>query len=96
MPPVAYEIIDLFASILRFLGLTLFGVGIGWMAVDLLKKAKDWPLQAVVFTVLAGLLIALTVFLSWGALGGFGIGLGAAVLIWGIPRKTKEEDEDLA
>lgn len=94
MPPVVYEIIDLFASIIRFFGLGLFGVGIGWLALDLIKKAKDWPLQAIVFTVLAGLLISLVVFLDWGALGAFAIGVGIAIIVWGIPKKKKDEDED--
>jgi hypothetical protein len=94
MPSIVYEILDVFASIIRFIGLGLFGVGIGWLAVDLLKKATDWPLQAVVFTVLAGLMIAMVNFLSWGALGAFGIGVGIAILVWGIPRKKKEEVEE--
>lgn len=94
MPPVIYEIIDLFTSILRFLGMGVFSIAIGWLTIDLLKKAKDWPLQAIVFTVLAGLTIAMTVFLPWGALGAFGIGTGVAIIIWGIPRKKKDEEED--
>lgn len=94
MPSVVYELIDLFASIIRFLGMGVFGVGIGWLAVDLLKKAKDWPLQAILFTVLSGLMIAMVVFLSWGALGAFGIGVGVAIIVWGMPRKHKDEDDD--
>ncbi len=94
MPSVVYEIIDLFASIIRFFGAGVFGVAIGWLTIDLLKKAKDWPLQAIVFTVLAGLMIAMAVYLSWGALGAFGIGTGVAIIIWGIPRKKKNEEED--
>lgn len=94
MPPVVYEIINLFASIIRFIGLGLLGVGIGWLGVDLIKNAKDWPLQAVVFTVLAGLLIGLVVFLDWGALGAFAIGVGVAIIVWGIPKKKKDEEEE--
>jgi hypothetical protein len=42
MPSIVYEIIDLFASILRFLGLAVFGLGFGWQALDLLKKSSLW------------------------------------------------------
>jgi hypothetical protein len=68
MPSIVYEIIDLFASILRFLGLAVFG--------------------------LAGLLIAMAVFTTGGALGAVAAGIGVAVLIWGLPKKAKEEKED--
>jgi hypothetical protein len=37
--------------------------------------------------------IAMVVFLDAGALGGFGLGFAAAIFIWGMPRKKKEEQE---
>ncbi len=93
MPSIVYEIINLLASILRLLGMAALGVGIGWLAVDLLRKAQAWPLQMAVFLGLAGLVIAMIVFLSWGALGGFGIGVAVAIFVWGIPKKKKEDEE---
>ena len=42
---------------------------------------------------LAGLVIAMVVFLAPGALGAFGLGFGAAIFIWAMPRKKKEEPE---
>jgi hypothetical protein len=89
-----YEIIDLFASILRFLGLAVFGLGFGWQALDLLKKSSLWQVQIAVFLGLAGLLIAMAVFTTGGALGAVAAGIGVAVLIWGLPKKAKEEKED--
>jgi hypothetical protein len=91
MPPIVYEIINQIASLIRLLGMAAVGVGIGYLAMDLLRKAEGWPLQAVGFLGLAGLVIAMAVFLSPGALGAFGIGLGAAVFVWGMPRKKKED-----
>jgi NhaP-type Na+/H+ or K+/H+ antiporter len=91
MPNIVYEIINLLGSILRLLGMAALGVSLGWLAVDLLRKAQAWPMQAVVFLGLVGLVIALVVFLSWGALGAFGIGVAVAIFLWGMPKKQKEE-----
>jgi hypothetical protein len=91
MPSILYEIFDLFAMLLRLLGLAVFGVAFGWLALDLLKKADSWMLQLAVFLGLAGLVIALAVFTGMGALGAFAAGAGVAVLLWGLPKKPKEE-----
>ena len=91
MPSILYEIVDLLASLLRFLGLAVFGLGFGWLALDLLKKTNLWQVQVAVFLGLAGLLIAMAVFTAWGALGGVAAGIGVAVLLWGLPKKPKEE-----
>ena len=94
IPQVIYEIINLIASLIRLLGMGVFGVAIGWLAVDLLHKAQTWPLQAVIFLGLAGLAIAMVVFLAGGALGAFGIGVAVAIFLWGMPKKKKNEDEN--
>jgi hypothetical protein len=96
IPQILYEIINMIASLLRILGMAALGVGIGYLALDLLRKAENWPMQAIVFLGLIGLVIAMAVFLSWGALGGFGIGLGVAIFLWGMPRKKKEEEKERA
>jgi hypothetical protein len=88
-----YEIIDLLASIVRFLGFAVFGLGLGYLAVDLLRHA-GWQVQVAVFLGVAGLAIALAVFTAPGALGAFVLGAGAAVLMWGMPKKPKEENPD--
>ena len=94
IPQVIYEIINMIASLIRLLGMGVFGLAIGWLAVDLLHKAQTWPLQAVIFLGLAGLTIALVVFLAGGALGAFVIGVAVAIFLWGMPKKKKNEDED--
>jgi hypothetical protein len=91
MPSIVYDIINLIASLIRLLGMAALGVGIGYLALDMLRKAQAWPLQMAFFLGLAGLVIAMVVFLAPGALGGFGLGIGAAIFIWGIPKKQKEE-----
>ena len=90
MPELVYEIIDLLASILRFLGLAVFGLAFGWLGLDLLKKSGAWQVQIAVFLGFAGILIAITVFSAWGALAALAAGIGVAILLWGLPKKEKE------
>jgi hypothetical protein len=91
MPTLVYDIINLIGALLRFLGLAAFGLGFGWLALDLLKKTPLWQVQITVFLGLAGLVIALAVFTGWAALGAVAAGIGVAIMIWGFPKKGKEE-----
>ena len=93
MPSIAYEIIDLLAAILRLIGMVVLGLGIGWLAIDLLKKMQVWQVQVAVFLGLAGLIIAIVVFTGMGAQGAFAIGVGVAILLWGMPKKQKKDEE---
>ncbi|HEX7621284.1 MAG TPA: hypothetical protein VF359_08805 [Anaerolineales bacterium] len=93
MPPIVNQIVILFSQLLRFLGLAVLGLGIGWLVLDLLKKILVWQGQVAIFLGLAGLIIAMTVFTGWGALGAFAIGVGVAILMWGLPKKEKKEEE---
>ena len=93
MPQIVFDIINLIASLIRLLGMAAVGVGIGYLAVDMLHKVQTWPMQVAFFLGLAGLVSAMVVFLAPGALGGFGLGFGAAIFIWGMPRKKKEDQE---
>jgi NhaP-type Na+/H+ or K+/H+ antiporter len=93
MPPIVYDILVLFSQIFRFIGMAVLGLGIGWLAVDLLKKMEAWQGQVAIFLGLTGLVIAMTVFTGWGALGAFAIGVGLAILMWGMPKKQKKEEE---
>ena len=92
------DIITLIGALIRLLGMAGIGLGIGWLVLELLRKGQQaWQLQIAVFLGLAGLIGALVNFLYWnaaGALGMFGIGICAALLIWGMPKKKKEEKED--
>ena len=93
MPTIVFDIINMIASLIRMLGLAALGVGIGYLAVELFHKAQEWLMQAILFLGLAGLIIAMAVFLAPGALGAFGLGLGVAIFLWGMPRKPKVEEE---
>jgi hypothetical protein len=93
MPTIVYDIFNLVAWFLRLLGMAALGVGLGYLAMDMLHKAQGWQMQAVGFLGLAGLVIAMVVFLAPAALGGFGIGLGVAIFLWGMPKKKKEDQE---
>ena len=89
MPKIVYEIISLLVAIIRFLGLGVFGVGIGWLVLDLLKK-EAWQLQIAVFLGLISLVIAMAMYTP-GGLAGFAIGFGVAIFAWGLPKKKKDE-----
>ncbi|MBM3152302.1 MAG: hypothetical protein FJZ96_08915 [Chloroflexi bacterium] len=93
MPEWLYEVIDLIASLIRLVGMAVFGLGIGWLALDLLRKAQAWQLQIAVYLGFVGLAIAMAYYLPWGALGMFTIGAGLAILMWGMPKKKKEEKD---
>jgi NhaP-type Na+/H+ and K+/H+ antiporter len=86
-------ILILLSQFFRFVGMAVLGLGIGWLVLDLLKKMQVWQGQIAVFIGLAGLIIAMAVFTGWGALGAFAIGVGVAILLWGMPKKPKKEEE---
>jgi len=94
MPKIVFDIVHLIGEVIRLLGLAAFGVAIGYLALELLRKTQTWPLQAVIFLGLVGLVVTMVVFDAPGALGMFGLGFAAAIFIWGMPRKKKEEKEE--
>ena len=91
MPDLVYEILDLIASLVRFAGMAVAGLALGWLGLDIIRRSDAWQAQVIVYLGLLGIVIALTCFTAWGALGAFCLGLGAALLIWGLPRKEKAE-----
>ena len=93
MPQIVFDILNVIAALIRLLGIAALGLGMGYLAVDLLHKAQAWPMQVALFLGLAGLVIAMVVFLAPAALGGFGLGFGAAIFIWAMPKKEKEVKE---
>jgi NhaP-type Na+/H+ or K+/H+ antiporter len=76
---------------LRIIGLAALGLTLGWLVLDLLKKAQTWYMEAILFLGLLGFVIAMVVFTGWGALGAFTIGLAVAIFLWGMPKKAKVE-----
>ena len=87
-------ILILLSQLFRFIGMAVLGLGIGWLVLDLFKKIQVWQGQVAIFLGLAGLIIAMSVFTGWGAMGAFAIGVGAAILMWGMPKKEKKEHEE--
>ncbi len=84
---VAYILV----GILKFLGTLVFGLGLGWFALDTYKKSpQPWQTQVAFAVAVSALLIASLRF-SHLALAGLTLGLGLAVLIWGLPRKKKDQ-----
>jgi NhaP-type Na+/H+ or K+/H+ antiporter len=94
MPTLMTDIINLLGQLLRLLGMAVLGLGIGWIALDLLKKIQAWQGQVAIFLGVAGLVIGLAVFTGAGALGAFAAGVGVAILMWGMPKKEKKEEEN--
>jgi hypothetical protein len=93
MPQIVIDIISLIGSIIRMLGMAAVGLAFGYLAVEMSHKAETWPMQAALFLGVAGLIIAMVVFGSPAGLGGFGLGFGAAIFIWALPKKQKENPE---
>ncbi|HEY71380.1 MAG TPA: hypothetical protein G4O08_12440 [Anaerolineae bacterium] len=92
MDSTIYEILDLLGYIVRALGSLVFGLGVGWLVLKVIKGAeKSWPLA---LASILGLLGAFLVLAGWGpsstTLGAFGLGAGAGILIWGVFIKPKE------
>ncbi|NIS79981.1 MAG: hypothetical protein GTO14_07195 [Anaerolineales bacterium] len=81
-----YDLMEVLGIILRAAGAMAFGLGVGWLAVQSVRM-KVW--QYAVATML-GLLAAFVLIGRWvaspGTLGGFGLGVGVALVIWGVGR----------
>ena len=92
MDDIIYEVLDLLGYPLRALGSLVFGLGVGWLVLKIIKDVeKSWPLA---LASLLGLLGAFVVIAGWGpsstTLGAFGLGAGAGILIWGVFIKPKD------
>jgi hypothetical protein len=87
-----YELMEILGILLRSVGAVAFGLGIGWLAIQAIRM-RTW--QFAVASIL-GLLAAFVLVGRWipspGTLGGYGLGLGIAVVIWGVGRVPQEEN----
>lgn len=84
----AYILVALF----KLAGTLVLGLGMGWLALDIFKKGGHaWQFQIAFFLGIIGLLVAFLRFAHIG-LGGFGLGMGIALLMWGLPKKKKNGD----
>jgi hypothetical protein len=95
MDKATYDlVIEILGSLLRLLGMLAFGLGAGWFLLEFFRKAQQaWQLQIAIFLGFVGLAIAAVFFLTPAALGAFGISFGVAMLVWGLPKKKKEEEK---
>ena len=86
--------IDIIGALIRLAGMVLLGLGVGWLVLEFLRKADQaWQLQIALFLGFVGLAVAMAHFLTPAALGGFGIGVGVAIFLWGLPKKEKVEED---
>jgi hypothetical protein len=95
MYPVWLQIaIDLLGALIRVIGMVLLGLGAGWLTLEFLRKAQQaWQLQIALFLGFVILLMAMVRYLSPASLGGFGIGVGVAMFLWGMPKRQAAEEE---
>lgn len=81
------------AIIVRFLGMATFGVAASWLTLAAFRQPDNtWQLQIAVFLGYFAFAAVLVRFATPGALGGYAIGAGAALLAWGL-RKTDATPE---
>jgi len=88
------DVFDIIGYVLRFLGALVFGLGMGWFAIRMLKEAAGWQLTVAMYL---GLLTAFVLLGHWvgggATLGAFGLGAGAGLLIWGMFRPKPKVEE---
>ena len=92
-----YDILELIGFVLRVVGSLIFGLGVGWLAVKvMLKEGGAYQLSMAVFLGLVGGFVLLGQWVpGGGTLGAFGLGAGAAVLLWGLmANRMKSGDDD--
>jgi F0F1-type ATP synthase assembly protein I len=92
----AYEVISQILNILgvlvRFVGVIVFGLAVGWLTLTAFKRETPWYYQAVLLVVFFGFFAAVFWNSNPGVLGGLTLGTGLAILLWGM-RKANEKVE---
>lgn len=86
-----YELMEILGLILRPFGALAFGLGAGWLVIQAVKM-KVWQFAvAAALGVFAVFVLVAYWLASPGTLGGFGLGVGMAVVLWGVGRVQAEE-----
>jgi hypothetical protein len=90
-----YDALEIVGFILRGLGAVVFGLGAGWLVIHVLKTENHaWQLAIASILGLLGTFALVGHWVAGGAtIGGFGLGAGAAILIWGLGSGRKSEEE---
>ena len=91
---VVFEtVVYVLIGLAKFIGMLVFGLGLGWLILDALRKTeKSWQVQITFLVTLFAFLIVLALYVHV-ALAGFCLGLGISVFLWGLPKKSKDEDK---
>jgi len=85
--------IYILVALTKLAGTLVFGLGIGWLTLEVFTKGQQpWQLQVAFFLGIIALLIAFLLYSHLG-LGGFCIGAGAAIIKWGIPKAEKNKKD---
>lgn len=92
MPTVLTEVFGLLGFIIRLIGFLVFGFAIGRFVWDNYKTA-EWQVKIALSLGLFGLAIGFTDFASAGSAGAFALGVGAAFLMTGTPKKEDQEEQ---
>lgn len=92
------QVLELLGYLLRVVGMIVFGLGAGWLASKIFRgEDAGWQLQVGVFL---GLLGAFALIGHWvpggGSVGGFGLGAGLGLLIWGMAGNRSKDDDELS
>ncbi len=89
-----YELMEILGLILRPFGALAFGLGAGWLAVQAVKM-KVWQFAVAAALGVSAVFVLVAYWLdSPGTLGGFGLGVGMAVVLWGIGRVRGEDTKE--
>jgi hypothetical protein len=81
-----YDILELLGFFLRVVGVLVFGVAIGWLALKtILAEKANWQLAIATMLGLLGTFVLLGRWIpGGGTLGAFALGAGLAILGWGV------------
>ena len=94
-----FQVTAFLGFLVRILGALVFGVAIGYLTIQLLRR-EDAGWQ-IIISVYLGLLAAYVLYSHWleggGSPGAFGLGVGGALLGWGVlagRKKTEPPPEE--
>ncbi len=88
-----YELMEILGLILRPFGALAFGLGAGWLAIQAINM-KAWQFAVAAALGVFAVFVLVAYWLdSPGTLGGFGLGVGMAVVLWGVGRVRGEESK---
>ena len=91
------RIVTLLGLAIRGLGMLVFGLGAGWLTLYVYKLPEtSWYVKVASVLGSSGVLSVMIVFMrgNGGAFGAFALGLGAALLLWGLRPTAGDEEEE--